>query len=190
MAEAFLIRTPTDFERAMASDAGDYVKAPLVTPRPELEEDLRHALDGIFNDLQYVDRGDGELFASYLDGIKGPLDDLHRLGLTLFALVTHGSLTLGDHFTLGAPKQRTIPNWSRTYYLVVPENGFFRIGEDVDGTVHRFSPNCTTAIAALADASEKQTGITVWFKADRVRVSLEGDVPWCQQCCLDESMKS
>jgi hypothetical protein len=188
MAEAYLIRTPSDFERAMGSDTGDFVKVPLISPAPEVEEDFRHALDGIFTDLQYVDRGDIELFASYLDGIKGPLDDLHRLGLALFALVTHGKLTLPDHPTLGAPAQRTIPNWSRTYYLVVPQNGFFRIGEDVDGTVHRFSSDCATAVTALAKAAEQQTRITVWFSAERVRVSLERDVPWCQRCCLDQSI--
>ena len=86
--------------------------------------------------------------------------------------------------------QRKISEWSRTYYLVVPANGFFRIGEDVDGTVDRFSPDCSKVVTALAEAAEKKTPIAIWWSAERVRVALERDVPWCQQCCLDQSIEA
>jgi hypothetical protein len=190
MAEGFLIRTPSDFERALGSDVGDYVKAPLISPPPEIEPDFRRALDGIFNDLQHIDSGDHALLASYLEGIKTPLDDLHQLGFTLFALVTRGTLTLPDSPILGPPAQRKIPNWSRTYYLVVPVNGFFRVGEDTQGTVHRFSPLCEPAVAALAKGAQEHTPIAAWFSAEVVRVSLERSVPWCQRCCLDLAIQA
>src|SRR5262245_19549770 len=128
MAEGILIRTPTDFGRCLGS-LGDYIKKPLVSPPPEIEAAFRRALDEIFQDLQYIDSGDHDVLASYLEGIKSPLDDLYALGFSLFALVTRGTLTLPDT-ALGPPTQREIPNWSRTYYLVVPTNGLFRVGED------------------------------------------------------------
>jgi hypothetical protein len=188
--EGFLIRTPTDFERALGTDVGDYVKAPLISPPPEIEPDFRRALDGIFNDLQYIERGDHALLASYLEGIKAPLDDLHQLGFALFAVVTRGTLTLRDHPTLGPPAQRMIPNWSRTYYLVVPADGFFRVGEDTKGAVHRFSPRCEPAVTVLAKAARDQTPIAVWFSAEVVRASLERSVPWCENCCLDLAIRA
>jgi hypothetical protein len=190
MAEGYLIRTPSDFERALGSDVGDYVKAPLVSPPPEIEPSFRRALDGIFNDLQYVESGDHALLAAYLEGIEAPLDDLHHLGFTLFAVVTRRTLTLPDSPILGPPAQRKIPNWSRTYYFVVPANGFFRLGEDTKGTVHRFSPRCATAVAALAKGAQEHTTIAVWYSADAARVSLERSVPWCQDCCLDQAIQA
>lgn len=186
MAEGFLIRTPTDFEQALGG-AGDYMKAPLVSPPPETEPDFRRALDGIFQDLEYIDSRDPDLLASYLEGIKAPLDDLHELGFTLFALVTRGTYTLPDS-PLGPPVQ--IPNWRRTYYLVVPLNGFFRVeGDDTKATVHKFSPRCRAAVAALAKAARNQTPIAVWVSADAVRMTLERSVPWCQDCCLDQAIE-
>jgi hypothetical protein len=190
MAEGFLIRTPTDFERALGSDVGDYVVAPLVSPPHEIEPDFRRALDGIFDDLQYIERGDHALLASYLEGIKAPLDDLHQLGFTLFAVVTRGTLTLPDHPTLGPPVQRKIPNWSRTYYLVVPVDGLFRVGEDTKGAVHRFSPRCESAVASLAKAARDHAAIAVWFSAEAVRAFLERSVPWCQSCCWDLAIQA
>jgi hypothetical protein len=185
MVEGFLIRTPTDFERAFGSDVGDYVVAPLVSPSPDTEPDFRRALDGIFNDLQYIEHGDHALLATYLERIQNPLDDLHRLGFTIFAVVTRGTLTLPDSPTLGEPVQRTIPNWSRTYYFIVPVDGLFRVGEDTKGIVHRFSPRCAAAVAALAKAAKERRPVAVWFSAEVVRVLLEGSVPWCRACCLD-----
>jgi hypothetical protein len=188
MAEGFLIRTPTDFERTVGG-VGDYMKVPLVTPPPEIEPEFRRTLDGIFQDLECIDPRDPSLLASYLEGIKAPLDDLHELGFTLFALVTRGTLTLPDG-PFGPPAQREIPNWLRTYYLVIPMNGFFRLREDAKETGHRFSAECRPAVVALAKAARNHTPVSVWSASDAVRVSLERCVPWCQECCLDQAIQA
>lgn len=182
MAQGFTIRTPTDFEATIGA-AGSYVKAPLVSPAADVEPAFRSALNGIFEDLQYVDPGDAEGVASFLDGIEAPLNDLHDLGFTLFAIGTRGTLTLPDG-ALGPPSQRRIP-WTRTYYLVVPVGGFFRIGEDAGETVHRFKPDCEAVVESLARAAQDKSSIAVWYSAEDVRQSLERRVPWCQRCCLD-----
>ena len=186
MAQGFLIRTPTDFERTIGG-VGDFIKALLVTPAPEIEPAFRRALDGIFEDLDCIDSSDHGLLASYLEGIKNPLDDLHDLGFMLFAIVIQVRKKIPGK-PLGPTDEREIL-WKRAYYLVIPLDGFFRVGEDTKGNVHRFSPDCDTAVAGLARAAQDQTRITLWFSANGVRQLLEHNVPWCQGCCLDQVLR-
>lgn len=188
MAEGFLIRTPTDFEQTIGG-MHSYSKVPLVSPPPEIEPQFRRALDDIFEDLPYIDSSEPGLVSSYLNSIEDPLRTLHELGFSLFALVTRSTLTLPDS-PLGSPSQRQIPNWRQINYLVVPLNGFFRLGMDTQETVHTFSPQCQLAVATLAKATQKQMPVIVWGSATIVRAELEGKVPWCQECCLEQAIQA
>ena len=86
MAQAYLIRTPTDFERTVG--VGDFIRAPLFSPPPPVEPAFREALDSIFADLQYVESGEPEGLALYLQDIAEPLNELWTLGFALFAVIT------------------------------------------------------------------------------------------------------
>src|SRR5262245_32439537 len=105
---------------------------PLVSPAPSDEPVFRRALDAILSDLQHVESNDLGRTAAYLEGIAEPLDDLRQLGLALFAVVTRGTLTLAQG-AFGQTEQNTIPNWHRTYYLVIPVEGLFRVREMTNG---------------------------------------------------------
>lgn len=184
MATGHLIVTPTDFGAALDA-SGDYVRSNLVTIAPEFEPTFRHALDAIFADLPYVSAEDGTLPA-YLDGVEEPLRVLREVGVSLFAVVTQGTMNFPE-----SPNPKKRVRWSRTYYLTVPTDGRFRVG---DGSVHRFAPPegqslpCAVAVQTLADAISKEVPVNVFLHAEAARITLERNVPWCPDCCLGDSL--
>jgi len=183
MPHAYLIRTPTDFRQTVGGS--DYIQCPLLNPPSAIEPDFRRALDAIFTDLQYVG-GDPDLLAPYLEAITEPLEQLWALGFAIFAVVTKGTLTLPDFENPSARKE--IKEWQRVYYLIVPHDGFFRVGEDLSTTVHKFDPTCQAAVKALASACGTEERVAVWGGAEGVKAGYEGNVPWCSACCLEESV--
>jgi hypothetical protein len=64
----------------------------------------------------------------------------------------------------------------------VPVGGFFRVGKETTGTVHRFDPNCDDAVADLLKAAKEGTPIATWPDKAVVEHLLERNVPWCTQC--------
>ncbi len=157
--------------------ADDCVRCTLAQLDPDLEPLVRKSLDLIFSDLQYISPGEPEPVSSYLDSIQEPLSDLWELGFLIFAIVSSG---------IFKTPQGTIPTWSRAYYLIVPQGGYFRIGREPSETVHRFDANCQDGVNALVKAVKEQTLITVWPTTEPIKKALEGNVPWCENCCLEE----
>src|SRR5688572_5391377 len=88
MAQAILIRTPTDFEGTMQGD--DFIKCSLVSPPEQLEASFRKSIDQIFDDLPYIDSSDNHLMSSYLRTIAQPLQDLKSIGFVVFAILSKG----------------------------------------------------------------------------------------------------
>jgi hypothetical protein len=176
MVHAVLVQTPTDFARTIEAD--DFVHSVLGNPEVEIEPDLRGALAEVFRDLPCIDGGDPDLLHSYLSGIEEPLRILSDLGFALFAINMQGARQFAEG--------KTVPNWRRVYYLVVPTNGLFRVGADPDGTVHRFAPDCGGAVSSLCRAIREQAPVRVWKSSADVRKSLEGAVSWRMDCCLTE----
>jgi hypothetical protein len=174
--DAVLVRSPMDFERTLP--AHEYGRSVVVQLTDEGEEFCRRTLDEIFVDLQYIESGDSALLKAYLDGIADPLQQLRNGGLLILAL--------------GQTVKRSIPNlaepipWRRVSYLVVPSEGYFRRGTETSGVVHRFTDQCEAAIADVAASLDGSVGLSVWPSNDMVTAQLEGNVPWCQQCCLRE----
>lgn len=171
MARAILIQTPTDFGRSM--DFTDCVISPLVTPRADKEKVFRETLDEVFGELAYIS-SDPEMVASYLRSIEEPLATLRSFGLALYAICSKGSMS---------GEGRSTKEWKRTYYLVVPANGFFRVGKELGNTVHRFDPNCESAAGELLQAANKETPVAIWPEKSLIDRELEGNVPWCVECC-------
>ena len=176
MASAHIIETPSDFRDTLGGMSYQY-DLPLKPPA-SIEPDIRHAIDAIFSDLQYISKDEPELVRCYLDGIEEPLQSLSSFGLMLFALVSSGTCHLGDG--------KQIPNWTSIHYFIVPSQAYFALGRDLSQTVHRFDPTCDSAISALVSVSQKSAPFTVYGSKEPVRTAHEGAVPWCVSCCLSE----
>ncbi|MCL5098868.1 MAG: hypothetical protein M1608_15310 [Candidatus Omnitrophica bacterium] len=64
---AAVISTPTDMRPFVGGH--DHAVPHLVFFREEYEPTIRHLVDAIFQDMQYIGADEAELVSSYLDGI-------------------------------------------------------------------------------------------------------------------------
>lgn len=172
---AAIISTPSDMRPFVGGH--DHAVSHLVSFRDEFEPTIRHAVDAIFQDMQYIGSNETELVSSYLDGITEPLQELKRYGVSILAMSTRGTAK----FDNGS----TIPNWVRTHFLVVPALGYFK-AEGEGKKIHHFDPGCRVAMSDLNESLHKGKGLSTRVDAQSVREEHENDVPWCEQCCLNE----
>lgn len=148
-----------------------------VSPLPEIEPDVRRAIDEVFQDLQYVD-DDPDMTRTFLDGISAPLERLHALGLQLVGVSTSGTLALPVGPGLPVPQQREIP-WQRTHYIVAPDPADYRLPSEQPVRVHKLGVDCP----GIRAVTEKSAPVTVYRSRAAVRTDLEGE-PWCAKCEL------
>jgi len=172
--QAALITTPTDIEPFIGTHSSSVLH--LIRPTADLEPAVRQAVDGVFCDLEYVEREFRDM-SLYLKGIEEPLAALRNLGVGLFAMEVTG--------TMGLEGGKSIAGWSHTYFLVVPTGGYFW-AQDGSGLVHRFSAACRTAVADLLKAAKGNSPISIRTHAGQIRAQFEQTTPWCDTCCLDE----
>jgi hypothetical protein len=176
-AVAHLIRTPTDFRLTVGNH--DFVQRNLCKVHPDIEREFRHALDQLFADLPYIDATDLNMVSVFLDDIEEPLEALQELGATLFAIESKGKLKMASG--------EDVPEWSRVYYLIIPQGAYFAIGQDIpDQVIHRFNPQCNDAIRALLRAAIKSEHMSIWPTKEGLQADYEGNVLWCVNCGLDE----
>ena len=155
----------------------DHAVSHLVSFRDEYEPTIRHLVDAIFQDMQYIGADEAELVSSYLDGITEPLQELKRHGVSILGISTRGTMK----FDNGS----TIPNWIRTYFFIVPTLGYFKV--EADGKkFHHFDTGCRAAMSDLSKAMRKRTGLSTRLDAQLIREEHENNVPWCEHCCLNE----
>ena len=143
-----------------------------------MEPVYRQALNTIFDDLECIASDERDLVSAFLNSIEQPLRDLRMLGFAILGIRTTGKMVLQNGGEMD--------DWNRVYYLIVPREGFFRVGKDLSATVHRFDPKCEHAIAELVQAAKEKTPISVWRPKELLMQQLEGNVPWCFVCCLGE----
>ena len=175
MATAILINSPTDFGKTIGTNETRQII--LADIPSETESPFRQAMREIFDDLQYIDETERGLVSTYLNQIAAPLKKIHSLGFTIFAITTTGTMLLEQN--------NPISNWNTVHYLIVPLNGFFRIGDELSTIIHRFDANCEAVVSGLAKAVEKGGQICVWSDKKTISQQLEGNVPWCINCCLE-----
>lgn len=175
MASAILIKSPTDFAKTIGAQQTSQII--LVSPPSAIEPHFRQLIGEIFDDLQYIDQTERGLVSTYLNGIEAPLKKIHSMGFAIFAITTTGTMFLEQN--------KPISNWNTVYYLIVPLNGFFRIGEELSTIIHRFDANCEAVVSGLARAVEHGSNICVWGDKKTISQQLEGNVPWCINCCLE-----
>lgn len=172
---AAIISTPTDMRPFVSGH--EHAVSHLISFNDEYEPTVRHLVDAIFQDMQYISADETELVSSYLDDIAEPLQELKRYGVAILAMSTRGTLKCGNG--------STVPNWVRTYFLVVPALGYFRV--EADGKkFHHFDAGCRAAMADLSEAMRKGTGLSTRLDAQLIREEHENNVPWCEHCCLNE----
>ena len=168
------IRTPPEFRSGMG--AKDFVLNQWMPLLSASEADIRHTVDEIFTDLQYIDSGDHGLAAAFLDGIAEPLERLQReLGMQLVVCTTRGKLTLP--VTDFAPTSKDIP-WERAHYIVAPDPAFFGM---VAGPIHKLGTSCTAAFK-LAVQDQGDAEVRVWASVHHLSKDFERAVPWCSNC--------
>ncbi len=172
---AAIISTPTDMRPFVGGH--DQAVSHLVSFNDEYEPTVRHLLDAIFQDIQYISADETELVSSYLDDIAEPLQELKRYGASILALRTRVTMKLDNG--------SAIPNWVRTYFLIVPTLGYFRVEGDAK-KFHHFDAGCRAAMSDLAETMRKGTGLSTWLDAQLIREEHENSVPWCEHCCLNE----
>jgi len=176
---AAIISTPTDMRTFVGGH--DHSVSYLVSLNAQYEPTVRHLVDEIFQDMQYISSDETELVSSYLDGINEPLQELKRYGVSILGISTRGTITRDD--------RSTIPNWMRTYFLVVPTSGYFKM-DGVNNNLHHFDPGCHAAMSELNESIRKGNGLTVLLDVQTIREEYENDVPWCEQCCISEMIAS
>lgn len=172
---AGLITTPTEMGNFI--DTHDACVSHLVPTIPEFEPTIRHLVDEIFNDQQYISSDDRGEVSSYLDSIAEPLASLSSYNIAILAITTTGTIKLNNG--------HDIPNWKRTYFYAIPIQGYFHVQEEGQ-TIHHFSPTCDDAMAKLLDASLRDKQIQVYPSDQIIRDKLKGSVAWCAKCCVSE----
>jgi hypothetical protein len=175
VARALLVRTPAELRETIGGR--EFIQTLLIAPPPDIEGEIRAALAEVFNDLPSVAPNRPESLEPYIARITPALRDLHGHGLAILALMLDDPRPPAGGEGAG--------RWWRTHYLVVPAEGFFRVGTDDWDIVHRFDVLCEGAITDLASAAAEKTQINVWGSDVPIRQELEGVVPWCGGCCRD-----
>ncbi len=180
---AWLVRSPLDFKKTMGGHLYDWHILPSLDPR--IEPLVRRTAENIFKDLVDISLDEEGLVASYLDGIEPELEVLDEMGFMIFALETSG--TWHSEGPLG---KVAVPNMKRVTYLITVKNSYFRIGREIapEHLVHRFDANCEAAVREIASALGKQETIGSFYSKNAVLTAHEQNVPWCQQCCLNEQL--
>ncbi len=154
---------------------GHSVETLLPTP-PEVEPDIRHVLDAIFQDLQYIDCSEADLVSAYLDGIERPLEIVRRLGFQLAATTTKGKLTWPAGI-LGQEEPTELAVTKATYFLA-PRPCFYRpAGDD---HVHVLGVDCD----GERGLTREDARVRSWGSRQVVERNFEGTVPWCDTCFL------
>jgi len=171
---ATIILTPTDMRQFVGSAFSVHY---LVSLKEEFEPTIRHAVDEIFQEMQYIESDESDLISIYLDGIAKPLQELKRHGISILALSTQGTMKLKN----GA----MIPNWVRTYFFVVPTPGYF-IVEGENKKFHHFDPACRAAMSDLNELVRAGKVLNGRLDAQSIREEYENNVPWCEYCCINE----
>jgi hypothetical protein len=171
------ITTASEFGASVGSQ--DFVLHQWLPSSPATEPDIRHTIDAIFNDLQYIDTGDRAFVAAFLDGITEPLRQRQEsFGLQLVVGTTRGKMKLPPVEWKPEPEEIA---WERAYYIVAPDPAFFRAD---DGPIHKLGTSCRDAFVLATDPRD-DVPRKVWGSLEDVFLAFEGTPPWCPKCRAD-----
>jgi len=171
------VTTASEFGGSLGSQ--DFVLHQWLPSSPAIEPEIRHTVDAIFNDLQYIDTGDRGFVAAFLDGIAEPLKELQEtFRLQIVFGTTPGKMKLPP--VEWKPEPAEI-DWERAYYIVAPDPAFFQAG---DGPIHKLGTSCRDAFVIATDPKE-DVPRKVWGSLEDVLRVFEGTPQWCVKCRSD-----
>jgi hypothetical protein len=168
--DVFLIKTPSDFKRSLGSHG--HIVQEWFSAIPQMEPQIRHTIEAIFNDLPLIDVQEPVMVSSYLDAITQPLNDLQALRLQMLAILSTATNKSGG---------REIPNWRMTRYIIAPDPCFFATVAPAEATVvHLLDPSCSESIAVAKNS--EMLDIQVFPDLQLLDAQFEHNIPWCPQC--------
>lgn len=160
-----------------------FTRSVMVPLKDELREKIDDLCDRVFADRELIEPYEIELWKSYVECIRDPLQSLFELGFAFYLLDERKDLLLPR---IGADLQPTkdhIDDWTIRYFVLVPRHGCFHL--DKAAPLHRFDQNCRAAGEAMFLTHKRgDTGAYIYKNAIYAMSAAGGDkrVNWCDAC--------
>jgi len=179
-----LVKTVKEFVSAERERNHAYTRVKMVPLKDELDKETDSLLNEVFRDCEYVGPDEPELWQSYIEGIKEPLQSLFNLGLAFFLLDESQDLLLPTVPGFPKPTADHIENWRVRHFLLVSQHGCFQLSSA--DALHRFNESCRTAGDALFTAIKKEENKGSYVFANALcaiaNAGSEGAIRWCETC--------
>jgi transcriptional regulator with XRE-family HTH domain len=166
-------------EQTHRSDA--FAKAIMVPLNDEFHSEVSDLLDQSFTDRDVIEPDEPELWSSYTDFIKQPLERLFDFGFSFFLLDEQRELMLHSSGLL--KPERDHMDLKVRHFFLVPTHGCFQLSRTEP--LHRFNERCIAAGDALfRTIKEENTGAYVYKNALVAATQPGGEsaVQWCDAC--------
>jgi transcriptional regulator with XRE-family HTH domain len=150
----------------------------LVASDADLREELEDLVKDVFSDREYIGPDDAELWDSYVEQIKAPLEELFERGFAFFVVDENRDILLPS-----SAASSHIPDFRMRHYHLIGIHNCFRNPEQ--GPLHRFNATCTTAGETLLKLSRnEQSSVEVFGNAlcAVAHVGAEDRIQWCEKC--------
>jgi transcriptional regulator with XRE-family HTH domain len=150
----------------------------LVPVDSDLREEIEELMEEVFCDREYIGPDDAELWDSYVEQIKAPLEELFERGFAFFVVDENRDILLPSSAT-----SSHIPDFRVRHYHLIGIHNCFRSSEQ--SPLHRYNANCPNAGEALPELTRKeQSNVEVFGNAlcAVVRAGAEERIQWCENC--------
>lgn len=158
-----------------------YTRGILAPLKPEFQSQIDDLISQVFADRDLIEPDEPELWRSYVECIKDPLQELFDLGFEFFLIDEERDLLL-QAGSVGSETDH-IDDWRIRHYMLVGRNGCFRL--DKGEELHRFNENCAAAGNVLFDVvHDKVPRVQVLGNALYALEATLGEhsVNWCNAC--------
>jgi transcriptional regulator with XRE-family HTH domain len=177
-----LLTSPKEFVMSEERNGGDmFTRTVLLSDNDPAVTTATDLWDEVFADRELIEPNEIDLWRSYVQSIREPLQELFDSGHAIYVLNERRESVLARHVGL-EPKPDHITLHVR-HYLLVPRHGCFQLlGRS---GLHRFNPECNDAGAAIYSfANGNETGVYVFPNALQAILTLGGEdkIGWCDGC--------
>lgn len=155
----------------------------MVPLKDELEEETNCLLNKVFSDRECVEPDEPQLWQSYIEGIREPLQSLFDLGPAFFLLDERRDLLLPTIPGLAKPSADHIENWRVRHFLLVSRHGCFQAGSadtltDSTRAVAQRETRCSMpSRKRIKDSTSLGTPCLLFTNAGG-----EDAIRWCETC--------
>ena len=163
------VRTPTDMRGAIGSHASTINW--LLPQKPDIEREVRHAVEAITHDLQYIGSDEPELVSSYLDSIEEPLETLASLGFGLSYALRSGPAQWGE---------AKFDDWQTVIFVVSETPLVFTVIHDGEPSKLHILNGCQATRSNII--LQKSEGTLVLGRGLVVPDWFDEEEHWCTDC--------